>query len=131
MSGLNKVIIIGHLGKDPEVRDVNGQSVANFSVATSKEWTDKNGEKQKKTEWHKVQAWGKLADLAGKYLSKGRQACIEGELATRKWTDKDGVDRYVTEIVAKNIVFVGSNGDRQSQAQTDDQAPPHEPAKPR
>ena len=110
MAGVNKVIIVGNLGKDPEVRYTpQGQAVANFSVATSEAWNDKSGQKQERTEWHRVVVWGKLGELCGKYLSKGRQAYIEGRLQTRAWDDKDGNKRYTTEIVATTVQFLGGN----------------------
>lgn len=118
MSGLNKVHLIGRLGQDPEVRYLqDGTPVASFSLATSENWTDKAGERQERTEWHKIVAWNKLADLAKKYLAKGRQVYVEGKIQYRDWTDKEGVKRKSTEIVASNIVFLGSKpeaGDEQS-----------------
>lgn len=106
---VNKVIILGRLGKDPEVRSTKtGEAVANFSVATSEKYTDKSGQKQEKTEWHRVVVWGKLAELCGQYLSKGKQAYIEGKLTTRQWQDKDGKTQYTTEIVAHTVQFLGS-----------------------
>ena len=108
MSGVNKAIIVGNLGKDPEVRYTEGgQAVANFTVATSEKWTDKEGKPQEKTEWHRIVAWGKLAEICGKYLAKGRQCYVEGQLQTRKWTDKDGHERYTTEIKARDVTFLG------------------------
>ena len=108
MAGINKVILVGNLGKDPEVRHTpNGQAVANFSIATSEAWTDKGGQKQERTEWHRIVAWGKLAELCGKYLAKGRQCYIEGKLQTRAWDDKDGGKRYTTEVVANTVQFLG------------------------
>lgn len=107
-SGINKVILIGRLGQDPEVRyTTNGGAVANFSLATNESWTDKSGQKQERTEWHRVVVWGKLAEICGQYLSKGRQAFIEGKLQTREWNDKDNNKRYTTEIVAQNVQFLG------------------------
>jgi single-strand DNA-binding protein len=108
MAGINKVILVGRLGRDPETRYLNdGRAVTNFSVATSEEWKDKNtGEKKEKTEWHKISVFGPLAAVCGKYLSKGRQVYIEGKLQTRKW-DKDGVTQYSTEIVANDVQFLG------------------------
>jgi single-strand DNA-binding protein len=107
MSGVNKVIIVGRLGTDPEVKTVTGgQQVARLSVATSENWTDKQGQKQERTEWHRVVVWGKLADLCGKYLSKGRQVYLEGRLQTRSWEDQQGVKKYTTEIVASTIQFL-------------------------
>jgi single-strand DNA-binding protein len=108
MSGVNKVIIVGRLGTDPELKTVTGgQSVARLSIATSENWTDKQGQKQERTEWHRIVVWGKLAELCGKYLSKGRQAYIEGRLQTRQWEDQQGQKRYTTEIVANTVQFLG------------------------
>ncbi len=105
---INKVIIVGNLGRDPEVRHFEGNSsVASFSVATSETYTDKNGEKQKLTEWHNVVLWGGLAGVAEKYLKKGNLVYIEGKLTTRKWQDKDGNDRYTTEIVGRTMKMLG------------------------
>jgi single-strand DNA-binding protein len=109
---VNKVILIGHLGKDPEVRYTpNGQAVANFTVATNDSWTDKAGQKQDRTEWHRVVVWAKLAELCGEYLSKGRQVYLEGRLQTREWNNKEGVKQYTTEVVANQVVFL-SGGER-------------------
>lgn len=110
MAGINKVIIIGNLGGDPEVRYTpNGSAVANFNVATSESWKDKNtGEKKERTEWHRIVVWGKLGELCGEYLSKGRQVYLEGRLQTRSYEDKDGVKRYMTEIIATDVQFLGS-----------------------
>lgn len=114
-SGVNKVIIIGHLGKDPEVRYTpSGQAVANFALATTESWNDKQGQKQEKTEWHRIVAWGKTAELAGEYLAKGRQVYIEGKLQTRQWDDRDGNKKYTTEIVVSNLTFLGGRGDASS-----------------
>jgi single-strand DNA-binding protein len=101
MSGINKVILVGNIGAKPEVKySSNGSAIANLSVATSETWNDKNsGEKQEKTEWHRVSLYGKLAEIAGQYLDKGSKVYVEGKLQTRKWQDKDGQDRYTTEIV--------------------------------
>lgn len=108
--GVNKVILIGNLGRDPEVRySPNGQAVANVTLATSESWKDKNtGEKQERTEWHRVVFFGRLAEIAGEYLKKGAQIYVEGRLQTRKWQDKDGNDRYTTEIVATDMQMLGS-----------------------
>jgi single-strand DNA-binding protein len=112
MSGLNKVLLMGNLGRDPEVRyTTGGQSVANFSIATNEVWKDKNGQQQEKTEWHRIVVWGKQAELCGQYLKKGRQAFIEGRLQTREWTDKEGKKNYSTEIVANSVTFVGGRPD--------------------
>ena len=110
--GVNKVILVGNLGRDPEVRySPNGQAVANVTLATSESWKDKtSGEKQEKTEWHRVVFFGRLAEIAGEYLKKGAQIYVEGRLQTRKWTDKDGHDRYTTEIVANDMQMLGSRG---------------------
>ena len=109
---VNKVILIGHLGRDPEVRYTpGGQAVATFSVATNDNWTDKSGQKQERTEWHKVVAWGKTAELCGEYLSMGRQVYLEGRLQTREWTNREGAKQYPTEVVANQVVFL-SGGER-------------------
>ncbi len=112
MAGINKAIIIGRLGRDPEMRYTpDGTAVANFSVATSEEWKDKNtGEKKERTEWHRVVAWRRLGEICGEYLSKGRQVYVEGRLQTRSW-EQEGVTRYSTEIVATDIQFLGSRND--------------------
>ena len=108
MAGINKVILVGRLGSDPEVRYTpDGTAVANFSVATSDEWSDKaTGEKKERTEWHRIVAWRKLGEICGEYLSKGRQVYVEGKLQTRSW-EKDGITRYSTEIVASDVQFLG------------------------
>lgn len=105
MSGLNKAMVIGRLGKDPEMKYTNsGSAIANFTIATSEDWKDKaSGEKKSKTEWHRVVAFGKLGEICGEYLSKGKQVYIEGRLQTRVWDDKDGNKRYTTEIVASDM----------------------------
>ncbi|MFV1997724.1 MAG: single-stranded DNA-binding protein [Acidiferrobacterales bacterium] len=108
--GVNKVILIGNLGKDPEVRYApSGQAIANINIATSESWKDKTtGEKQEKTEWHRVVFFSRLAEIVGEYLKKGSQVYIEGRLQTRKWQDKEGNDRYTTEIVANEMQMLGS-----------------------
>jgi single-strand DNA-binding protein len=114
-SGVNKVILVGNLGKDPEVRYTpGGQAVANFTIATNDSWTDKSGQKQERTEWHRIVVWAKQAELCGEYLSKGRQVYVEGRLQTREWTNKEGVKQYTTEVVANQVVFL-SGGDRGGQ----------------
>lgn len=106
--GVNKVILVGNLGADPEVRFTpSGQAVANFRIATSESWTDKSGQKQERTEWHRIVVWGKLGELCGEYLAKGRQCFVEGRLQTREWTDKENKKNYTTEVVATNVVFLG------------------------
>lgn len=118
MAGINKVILVGNLGQDPEVRySANGNPVANFSMATSESWNDKEGQRQERTEWHRIVAWGKLAGICGEYLTKGRQAYVEGKLQTRSWEDREGRKRYTTEVVASQVLFLGnregaSAGDR-------------------
>jgi single-strand DNA-binding protein len=114
-SGVNKVILVGNLGKDPEVRYTpGGQAVANFTIATNEAWTDKSGQKQERTEWHRIVVWAKQAELCGEYLSKGRQVYVEGRLQTREWTNKEGAKQYTTEVVANQVVFL-SGGDRSGQ----------------
>ena len=105
MAGINKVILVGNLGQKPEVKFAsNGNAIANISVATSESWTDKNtGQKQEKTEWHRVSLFGKLAEIAGQYLDKGSKVYVEGKLQTRKWQDKSGADRYTTEVVVSGF----------------------------
>jgi single-strand DNA-binding protein len=110
MAGINKVILVGRLGKDPEVRYTpSGVTVANFSIATSEEWKDREtGEKQERTEWHRIVAWRRLGEICGEYLRKGKQVYIEGKLQTRSWEDRDGNKRYTTEIVASNMQMLDS-----------------------
>jgi single-strand DNA-binding protein len=109
MASVNKVILIGNLGRDPETRYMpDGGAITNISVATTETWKDKQGEKQEKTEWHRVAFFGKLAEIAGEYLKKGSQVYVEGRLQTRKWQDKDGADKYTTEIVADRMQMLGS-----------------------
>jgi|SRR5688572_31313631 single-strand DNA-binding protein len=109
MASVNKVILIGNLGRDPETRYMpDGGAITNISVATTDTWKDKQGEKQEKTEWHRVAFFGRLAEIAGEYLKKGSQVYVEGRLQTRKWQDKDGNDKYTTEIVADRMQMLGS-----------------------
>lgn len=110
MRGVNKAIIIGNLGKDPELRFTNnGQAVARFSVATTETWNNKQtNAKESRTEWHNVVVWGKMAEICGEYLKKGRPVYLEGRIQTRSWDDKEGKKRYTTEIVASNVQFLGS-----------------------
>jgi single-strand DNA-binding protein len=109
MASVNKVILIGNLGRDPETRYMpDGGAITNVSIATTEVWKDKNGDKQEKTEWHRVAFFGKLAEIAGEYLKKGSQVYVEGRLQTRKWQDKDGADKYTTEIVADRMQMLGS-----------------------
>ena len=132
MSSLNKVILIGRLGRDPEMKHTpSGQPVANFSVATDESYTGKDGQKVEKTEWHKIVVWGKQAEFCGNFLSKGRLAYIEGKLETRKWTDKDGAEKYTTEIKADRVLGLDKgNGaaapqtsGRQDMTEMDDNCP--------
>ena len=107
--GVNKVIIVGNLGQDPDVKQLQNGSVTNISVATSESWKDKNsGENTERTEWHRIVFFNKIAEIAGKYLKKGSKVYIEGSLRTRKWEDKDGNDRYTTEIVANEMQMLDS-----------------------
>lgn len=112
MAGVNKVILVGNLGNEPEVRYTqDGTPVCNFSIATSDQWTDKeSGEKREKTEWHRIVAWRRLAEICGEYLTKGRQVYVEGKLQTRSW-EKEGITRYTTEIVASDVQFLGARPD--------------------
>ncbi len=113
MAGVNKVIIVGRLGADPEVRTVgNGGTVTRLSIATSENWVDKEGQKQERTEWHRIVVWGRLAEICGKHLAKGRQCYVEGRLQTRSWEDQQGQKRYSTEIVANTVQFLGAPGER-------------------
>lgn len=133
MAGINKAIILGRLGQDPETRyGTKGNAVTNFSIATSEAWKDKNtGQKQEKTEWHRCVAFGKLAEICGEYLKKGSQVYIEGKLQTRKWQGQDGQDRYTTEIVANEMQMLDSRGaDNSNQTAPQPQAPHHNQASP-
>jgi len=112
MAGVNKAIILGNLGQDPEVRATqSGQQVATFSVATNRTYTNREGQKVDDTEWHRVVAWGRLAEICGQYLQKGKQVYIEGRIQTRKWQDQNGNDRYTTEIVAQEMQMLGRAGE--------------------
>ena len=115
---LNKAMVIGSLGQDPEIKyTTNGTAVCNFSVATSEKWKDKNsGEMKEKTEWHRVVAWARLAEICGEYLSKGSLVYVEGKIETREW-EKDGVKRYSTEIIAREMKMLGSKGKKKSPAE--------------
>lgn len=107
MAGINKVIIVGRLGQDPEMKTLaQGSVVTRLNVATSENWIDKNGQKQERTEWHRISVWGKLAEICGKYLAKGRQVYVEGKLQTRSW-EENGNKRYATEITAQTVQFLG------------------------
>lgn len=117
MASVNKVILVGNLGRDPEVRFTpSGAAVANFSIATTEKWNNKQtGNPEERTEWHRIVVWGKLAELCKEYLSKGRSVYVEGRLQTRQWDDKDGNKRYTTEVVAQTVQFLGSRGSAVSQ----------------
>jgi single-strand DNA-binding protein len=137
MASVNKVILIGNLGRDPETRYMpDGGAITNISVATTDVWKDKSGEKQEKTEWHRVAFFGKLAEIAGEYLKKGSQVYVEGRLQTRKWQDKDGNDKYTTEVVADRMQMLGSRqgmgggGERERDAGEREAAPAKGAAKP-
>jgi single-strand DNA-binding protein len=113
MSGVNKVILLGNLGANPEMRHTQGgTAVANLRLATSERWTDKSGQPQEATEWHRVVVWGKQAEIVGQYLTKGRQVYIEGRIRTRQWQDQQGQKRYTTEIVAQRVQMLGGRGER-------------------
>ena len=126
---VNKVILVGNLGANPEMRFTQGgQAVANLRMATTERWTDKSGQKQETTEWHRVVCFGKLAEICGQYLTKGRQIYIEGRIQTRQWQDQQGQKRYTTEIVAQNMQMLGGRSERPASA--DDMGatvPPDEP----
>lgn len=120
MSGVNKVILVGRLGADPEIKTVgSGQTVARLSLATSENWTGKDGQKQERTEWHRIVVWGRQAENCGKHLSKGRQVYIEGRLQTRSWEDPQGQKKYSTEIVASTVQFLGAGGEKSGGGATD------------
>ena len=137
MASVNKAIIIGHLGRDPETRYTSGgDAVCNFSVATSESWNDKaTGEKKEQTEWHRISTFGKVAEISGKYLKKGSQVYVEGSIHTRKWTDKDGQERYTTEIRGDVMRMLGSKDSQSSGGNYDsggdqDARPPRQPRQP-
>jgi len=120
MASVNKVILLGNLGRDPETRyTTGGDAVTNLNIATSEQWKDKSGEKQERTEWHRVVLFGRQAEIAAEYLKKGRSVYIEGRLQTRKYTDKDGVEKYSTEIVADRMQLIGSARDAGSGGDAD------------
>ncbi len=130
MASLNKVMLIGNLGKDPEVRyTASGTAVAGFSLATSERFKGKNGEWEDRTEWHNITLWGRLAEIAGEYLAKGKTVYIEGRLQTRKWQDRDGKDRYTTEIVGEKMQMLsgkGEGGGRPAGSRAESQEPSYE-----
>ncbi|MBN2183707.1 MAG: single-stranded DNA-binding protein [Candidatus Krumholzibacteriota bacterium] len=121
MSGVNKAILVGNLGSDPELRHTgSGTTVANFSLATSENFKNREGERQTRTEWHKVVAFGKLAEICGQYLQKGKQVYIEGRIQTRSWEDQAGNKKYTTEVIANQMVMLGRAGDGGSRIVTDE-----------
>ena len=126
MASVNKVIIVGNLGKDPEVRYMaNGDAACNFSVATTESWKDKTtGEKKEETEWHRVSVFGKLAEICGQYLKKGSQVYVEGSLKTRKWTDKEGQEKYTTEVRCSQMAMLGGKQSGQESQQSYYSPPP-------
>lgn len=124
MASVNKVILIGNLGKDPELKYLpSGRAVAEFSIATSENWKDKDGNRQEKTEWHNIVLWGRTAEVAKEYLSKGSSVYIEGRLQTRSWDDKDGKKQYKTEIVGDRMQMLGSRRDASSSGPADQGQP--------
>jgi len=128
MASVNKVILIGNLGADPETRYTqNGQPVTNFRIATSERFTSRSGEPQERTEWHRIVTFGKLAETCRDYLAKGRQVYVEGRLQTRQWDDRDGNKRYTTEIVAQTVRFLGSRSDRGQAPRASNGGPPPYP----
>jgi len=129
MASVNKVILIGNLGADPETRYLpSGDAVANIRIATTEVWKDKGGEKQEHTEWHRIAFFGKLAEIAGEYLKKGSPVYVEGRIRTRKWQDKEGQDRYSTEIVADRMQLLGSRGGGSESAARESKPANSEPA---
>ncbi len=121
---VNKVILIGNLGKDPEVRFTsNGRAVAHFPIATSEVWNDVNGSRQERTEWHNIIVWGKQGETCGQYLAKGRQVYVEGSIRSRSYDDKDGNKRYVTEIIAQRVRFLGGGGGTRVAPEAEGEAP--------
>jgi len=119
---LNKVLLMGNLGKDPELRyTASGKAVATFSVATSQRWKDQEGKDQERTEWHRIVAWGRLGEICGEYLNKGKQVFIEGRIQSRDWEDQDGVKRTTVEIVANDLIMLGGSGQSQNRVPNEGQ----------
>ena len=115
MASVNKVILVGNLGRDPELRYIpSGQAVANFTLATNERWRDKDGNNQERTEWHRIVVWGKSAENCAQFLQKGRSVYVEGKLQTQEWEDKDGIKRKTTEVVAQTVQFLGGRGGAES-----------------
>ena len=129
MGTVNRVILVGNLGRDAELRYTGGgAAVASFSVATTEVWKDKDGQRQEQTEWHRISLWGKQAESVAQYLTKGKQVYVEGRLQTRKWQDKEGHDRYTTEVKADRVVLLGSGGGGGRGAAIERDEVAHEPA---
>jgi single-strand DNA-binding protein len=127
MASVNKVILIGNLGRDPELRYTgSGQPVANFTMATTENWTNKSGEREQRTEWHRIVAWGRLAEICGEHLAKGKQVYVEGRLQTREWEDREGNKRRTTEITAQQVLMMGRRGE--AGGMPADEGSPPEPA---
>lgn len=127
MSGVNKVILVGSIGRDPEVKKTSGgKTVASLSLATNESWKDGKGERQERTEWHRVVLFEKLAEIAERYVSKGSQVYIEGKLQTRKWSDKDGVERYTTEIVGSSLQLLGPKPEGKQEERKGNSRPQHD-----
>jgi single-strand DNA-binding protein len=127
--GVNKVILVGHLGQDPDMRFTpSGQGVCELRLATSESWNDKNGQRQERTEWHRIVVWGKRAEVCSKYLAKGRQVYVEGRIQTRSYDDKEGQKRYITEIIATEVQFLGGGkgegGGARAKGGSDEGPPP-------
>lgn len=130
MASVNKVILVGNLGRDPEMRYMpSGDALASFSVATTDSWKDKNGQKQERTEWHRISMFGKLAEIAGEYLKKGSSVYIEGRLQTRKWQDKEGNERQTTEVVADRMQMLGGRAGSNTYEMMDDEPASSAPSK--
>lgn len=128
MASINKVILIGNLGADPEVRYTpSGKAVANFRIATTEQWKNKEGSNEERTEWHRVVAWGRLGEICGEYLHKGKQVYIEGKLQTRSWEDREGNKRFTTEIVAQTMQMLGPAGKEGKASTPDERYPVEEP----
>lgn len=122
MASVNKVILVGNLGAEPEIRYTpSGTAVANFTLATTEQWKGKDGEKNEKTEWHRIVAWARLGEICGEYLHKGSSVYIEGRIQTRAWDDRDGNKRYTTEIIAQNMQMLGSPGSQRKEGQASSQ----------
>lgn len=128
MASINKVILIGNLGADPEVRYTpSGRAVANFRIATTEQWNSKDGGKEERTEWHRIVAWGRLGEICGEYLHKGKQVYIEGKLQTRSWEDRDGNKRFTTEVLAQTMQMLGPSGKEGRASDLDERFPVEEP----